>query len=215
MIITLYLFQLVMIALLIVKRFVWVVLLLIPLAVTVVVHRIGSGFLQRSWGVMSMRTAHELDVADAAAAAAPADKQHVQEDVVPASILDREATAAAGGVSTLSKNNHLGRPWDVCGDGGDMDGSSQLSAGQQGSLGPDSEVQPEVQQQRGSLAAAWGEVVIFLIIWQWLVTACDVVAAYVVAGIFNIATSSISLIAVCCTLCQPAVRLCWQVRGKP
>jgi len=156
---TLYIFQLVMIALLIVKRFVWVVLLLIPLAVTIVVHRIGSGFLQRSWGVMSMRTAHELDVADAAAAAAAAPdaagKQHVQEDV-PAPMLDRGA-ATVGDVSTLSKNSRLGRPRDVCGDGGDGDGSSRPSAGQQGSVGPDSEVQPEVKQQCGSLAAAWGE----------------------------------------------------------
>lgn len=70
--ITLYLFQLVMIALLIVKRFVWVVLLLIPLVVTIIMHRIGSRSLQRSWGVMSMRAAYELDVADADAAAAAA-----------------------------------------------------------------------------------------------------------------------------------------------
>jgi hypothetical protein len=62
--IALYIFQLIMGALLIVKRFVWVTLLIPLIFATALVQHIGSKLLQRSWDVLSVRAAHELDVQD-------------------------------------------------------------------------------------------------------------------------------------------------------
>ncbi|WIA11265.1 hypothetical protein OEZ85_011390 [Tetradesmus obliquus] len=62
--IALYIFQLIMAALLIVKRFVWVVLLLPLFFLTALTQHIGSKLLQRSWDVLSVRAAHELDLQD-------------------------------------------------------------------------------------------------------------------------------------------------------
>jgi hypothetical protein len=62
--IALYVFQIIMGALLIVKRFVWVALLVPLIFVTALVQHIGSKLLQRSWDVLSVRAAHELDVQD-------------------------------------------------------------------------------------------------------------------------------------------------------
>jgi hypothetical protein len=62
--IALYVFQIIMGALLIVKRFVWVALLVPLLFATALVQHIGSKLLQRSWDVLSVRAAHELDVQD-------------------------------------------------------------------------------------------------------------------------------------------------------
>jgi hypothetical protein len=62
--IALYVFQLIMGALLIVKRFVWVTLLVPLIFCTALVQHIGSKLLQRSWDVLSVRAAHDLDVQD-------------------------------------------------------------------------------------------------------------------------------------------------------
>jgi hypothetical protein len=62
--IALYVFQIIMGALLIVKRFVWVALLVPLIFVTALVQHIGSKLLQRSWDVLSVRAAHKLDVQD-------------------------------------------------------------------------------------------------------------------------------------------------------
>jgi hypothetical protein len=62
--IALYVFQIIMGALLIVKRFVWVALLVPLFFVTALVQHIGSKLLQRSWDVLSVRAAHDLDVQD-------------------------------------------------------------------------------------------------------------------------------------------------------
>lgn len=81
-VITLYLFQGVMIVILAVKQFVWAVLVVVPVVLTAFVHRLGADFLQRSWGVMSMRAAYELDLLDAAAACQqPAEQQHADAKV--------------------------------------------------------------------------------------------------------------------------------------
>eukprot|EP00879_Flechtneria_rotunda_P010123 GHRR01010581.1.p1 GENE.GHRR01010581.1~~GHRR01010581.1.p1 ORF type:complete len:468 (+),score=154.92 GHRR01010581.1:1140-2543(+) len=81
--VALYLFQLVMAALLIVKRFVWVPLLIPIFLITLLVHRIGSALLQRSWRTLSMRAAYDLDVEDAReeaeAIAAATSSQHQQQ----------------------------------------------------------------------------------------------------------------------------------------
>jgi hypothetical protein len=83
-----------------VKLFVWTLLLLIPLLCTVLVHRIGARFLQRSWGVMSVKAAHELDMADAAI---QQQQQVEQQD-------DRTAAAALQGVDSSSATGRSGKP---------------------------------------------------------------------------------------------------------
>jgi hypothetical protein len=62
--IALYIFQAVMAALLIVKRFVWTPLIVPAFLATLLVHHIGSRLLQRSWDVLSMKAAHKLDLED-------------------------------------------------------------------------------------------------------------------------------------------------------
>lgn len=58
------------------------VLLVVPVVLTAFVHRLGAGFLQRSWGVMSMRAAYELDLLDVAAAGQqPTERQHADAKV--------------------------------------------------------------------------------------------------------------------------------------
>jgi hypothetical protein len=99
-VISLYLFQGVMIVILAVKQFVWAVLLVVPVVLTAFVHRLGAGFLQRSWGVMSMRAAYELDLLDAAAAsgqqptAAAEQRQHHGDEQVASEQQQQQSSTA-------------------------------------------------------------------------------------------------------------------------
>lgn len=142
----LYLFQLVMIALLIVKRFVWVVLLLVPLGVTIIVHRVGARSLQRSWGAVSMRAAHELDLADAEAAT-------VGAAAAVSGTEEQGQQAQEGQVISLSS------PWDVALAQRDQGGVEQQQKQQQeggaGSAGV--MAAPSHKTPATTIASTWAE----------------------------------------------------------
>jgi hypothetical protein len=123
-IIALYVFQLVMIALLAVKRFVWTLLLLIPLLCTILVHRIGAGFLQRSWGVMSMKAAHELDMADAAVQQQQQQQQQSEQ---------QQRGTAAGALRVVGSSSATGQSDRLAGPGvlaGNQPGSLSAAWGE-------------------------------------------------------------------------------------
>lgn len=138
-IVSLYLFQLVMIALLAVKRFIWALLLIIPVLATMLVHRLGSSYLQRSWGVMSMRAAYELDLADAA------EQQQQQQRLA----YGDGGSSGDGGVAGAAQNAVLNQQQQRL-------GSSAATGGLGGSSGSSSNAASNWQHQ-GSLSAAWGE----------------------------------------------------------
>jgi hypothetical protein len=136
---SLYLFQLVMIALLAVKRFIWALLLIIPVLATMLVHRLGSSYLQRSWGVMSMRAAYELDLADAA------EQQQQQQRLAYAD----GGSSGNRGVTGAAENSVLNQQQQRLGSGAATDNHG-------GSSGSSSNAASNWQHQ-GSLSAAWGE----------------------------------------------------------
>jgi hypothetical protein len=126
-----------MIALLGVKQFLWVVLLVLPVLLTAFVHRLGAGYLQRSWGIMSMRAAYELDVADAAAA-------QQQQQLTGRELADRPWDEAhlqpkpPSGTSSSSNRDDWLQPAQ----------QSDASLSVAGNF---------AEGSRGSLSAAWGE----------------------------------------------------------
>jgi hypothetical protein len=155
--ITLYLFQLVMIALLIVKRFVWVALLAIPILVTGIVHRIGAGLLQRSWDVVSMRAAYELDAADAAAQQKSQQQQHQQLGASQHSG-QRSSSCQAEEAAEAGREGH--RAWDgnqvFNSESGSSSSSSRSATAVEGSVRVGSSAGAGASQQ-GSVAMAWDE----------------------------------------------------------
>lgn len=149
-----------MIALLAVKRFLWTLLLAIPLIATLLVHRLGSSYLQRSWGVMGMRAAHELDVADAAAAGAVEEEQQQgqggeqRQQSAGSGSGDGSSSSSSCGLNAAvtsgsvlhqhQQHQQAGCVSEAGANPGSSSSSCILAAGQQ-------------QQQQGSLPAAWGE----------------------------------------------------------